>query len=154
MNPIWDEIFQISKKIGTSCWGIVNFVSGKFKVVHHDQVQPAGTRQDASMVMGSSVSVQNPQAPAGNFLFVDNRLPQQNLPVIDRQQFASDVFNMPSSAVFALTCVTRPFSRAQKGHATRVNICPISSTAGTSIPSYTTLSNYNHQIREGTQAPN
>ena len=100
MNPIWDEIFQISKKIGTSCWGIVNFVSGKSKVVHHDQIQPAGTRQDASIVMGRSAPEQNPQAPAGRVL-VDNRLPQQQLPLIDRQQFASNVFNMPTSAVFA-----------------------------------------------------
>ena len=100
MNPIWDEMFQISKKIGTSCWGIVNFVSGKSKVVHHDQIQPAGTRQDASMVMGSSAPEQNPQAPAGRVL-VDNRLPQQQLPLIDQQQFSSNVFNMPTSAVFA-----------------------------------------------------
>ena len=71
MNLIWDEMFKISKKIGTSCWGIVNFVSGKSKIVHHDQIQPASTKQDASMVMGSSAPVlQNPQAPVGEFLLI------------------------------------------------------------------------------------
>ena len=82
LNPIWEEMFQISKKIGTSCWGIVNFVSGKYKIVHHDQIQPAGTKQDASMVMGSSAPVQNPHAPVGRVL-VDNSLPQDNIPQID-----------------------------------------------------------------------
>ena len=100
MHPIWDEMFQISKKIGTSCWGIVNFVSGKSKIVHHDQIKPAGTKQDASMVMGSSAPVQNPHAPVGRVL-VDNSLPQHNLPQMDRQQFANNVFNMPTSAVFS-----------------------------------------------------
>ena len=80
--------------------GIVNFVSGKSKIIHHDQIQPAGTKQDASVVMGSSAPVQNPHAPVGRVL-VDNSLPQHNLPPMDQQQFANNVLNMPTSEVFS-----------------------------------------------------
>ena len=88
MNPFWDEMFQIAKKVGPACWGIVNYSTGKSKIVHHDQLEPAGTKQDASVVLKSGPEGEAERQPGRILIRNDHGIQLQNLPVIDREQFS------------------------------------------------------------------
>ena len=103
MNPKWDQLFEVVKKVGPVCWGIVNFSDGKSKIVHHDQLLPAGIKQDARWTIGggrdnTETDISHPVVGKIHIPNVEHPAPQaqtQHLPQLDKCQFTRNVFNSP-----------------------------------------------------------
>ena len=96
-------MFEVAKKAGPVYWGIENFSDGKSKIVHHDQLLPAGIKQDARWTIGAGrdnteTDISHPVVGKIHIPNVEPPAPQaqtQHLPQLDKCQFTRNVFNSP-----------------------------------------------------------
>ena len=111
INPKWEQLFEVVKRIGPVCWGIVNFADGKSKIVHHDQLMPAKVKQDATWTVGDDTSGNRYRidSPATTPVFVPNVPLTTPSRQIDKPAFSRNVFNTPPSTLHSVPSVpTQP----------------------------------------------
>ena len=100
MNPYWVGPFEVIKRVGPVNWGILDQNSGKSKVVHHDLLKPALSKQDALITPGEKLMAETPRVSKLHIRSTNNvssiAADVDNSVQIDRTQFTNNVFSNPN----------------------------------------------------------
>ena len=97
MNPYWVGPFKIIKQVGPVNWAILDQATGKSKIVHHDLLKPALTKQDATIIPELTYQPQSMSSSRIHISSANNNTSRNNISQIDRAQFTNNVFNTPNS---------------------------------------------------------
>ena len=97
MNPLDVGPYRVVRKYGPVNYGIEDPTTKKSKIVHHDLLKPALSKQDATWFPGTTSYC--PHAPCSSRLFLSTGgEPPIPTKTIDRQQFYHNVFSGSDSA--------------------------------------------------------
>ena len=104
MNPIWVGPYQIIKQIGPVNWAIRDQTSGKTKIVHHNLLKPALSKQDATITPAldfSNAITQTSKVLIGNNIPTGTNQRIESIPQhqLDREQFTRNVINTPNTDI-------------------------------------------------------